>query len=310
MIHQSGIFMIRYYTVILIKLLIFLPSVFTGFEAKNHRETLIEIKFTPEKFAQLPPELAENSGMVYDRGLLWTITDSGGPNILYGVTLNGEIVAEVTLAGASNIDWEDIAQDKNHFYIADVGNNIGNRENLTIYKVDKNQINLNGKQEAEAQKINFSYPDQVDFTPAPHAHPFDCEAIVSYADSLYLFTKDWVNGWTSIYSLPKSPGNYTAAKSAVLFNSRGLITGADITPDGNTVFLVGYNQFKPFAWIMGDFDPSNASSWKKVYIDIGSLLMAQTEGIAFVSKDTLLISCERTPVVPEQLFLLPSGLYQ
>lgn len=290
---------------VLLLLVIFLPSIFSGNKSKAPDFPTEETETAPKPFALLPPKLAENSGMVYDRGILWTITDSGGPNILYGINLNGEIVAEATLKGASNIDWEDIAQDENYFYIADSGKNIGNRRNLNIYKVAKKQIRLYGKQEVEAQKIHYSYPDQVDFTAAPHAHSFDCEAIIAYSDSLYLLTKDWVNNRTNLYSLPKTPGNFVVSICPVSFDSRGLLTGADITPDGKHLFLIGYSQFKPFAWVINDFNPVNFSSWKITYVELSGLSMAQTEGIAYVSSDTILFSCERTPVVPEQLFLLP-----
>jgi hypothetical protein len=263
-----------------------------------------EIKIDPQPFMLLPPELNENSGIIYDRGIFWTFNDSGRPNILYGVDRQGTIRSEITLSNGKNIDWEDIAQDERYYYIADTGNNRGNRRDLAIYKVAKSEIAIEGTQSVNAAIITFEYEDRTDFSVATHAHSFDCEALITLGDSLYLFTKDWVNGLTTTYSLPKAAGNYIA-RNRGSFDARGLITGADISIDGRYLALIGYNQFRPFGWIFSDFEPGNFFSANRIYLDMSSIFMAQTEGIVFLSNDSIIISCERTPLVREQLFLLP-----
>jgi hypothetical protein len=273
-------------------------------DSKKPETGITELKIQPETFLLLPPVVNESSGIVYDRGLIWTFNDSGGPNIIYGINRKGEIQTEVTLVNAKNIDWEDIAHDGNYFYIADVGNNSGNRRDLAIYKVAKKGLSTEGPQISEASVIRFAYEDQTSFTSEAHAHSFDCEALITYGDSLYLFTKDWVNGYSVVYSLPKEPGEYIATKQNE-FNARGLITGADISADGKHLVLCGYYQFRPFAWIFSYFEPGNFFTGTNYYLDMGGLLMAQTEGVTFLTNDSILISCERTPVIPEQIFLLP-----
>ena len=43
---------------------------------------------------------------------------------------------------------------------------------------------------------------------------------------------------------------------------------------------------------------------KKTFIDLSAIPYAQTEGICFLGNDSILISCERTLVTKEQVFLI------
>lgn len=273
-------------------------------ESKKPAIEIKEFKIQPEPFLSLPALVDENSGMAYFRGLIWTFNDSGGPNKLYGINRNGEIQTEVTITNAKNVDWEDIAHDNDYFYIADVGNNAGNRRDLAIYKVAKKGLSTEGAQTSDASMIKLTYEDQTSYNSEAYAHSFDCEALITYGDSLYLFTKDWVEGYTVVYSLSKEPGEYIATKKNK-FNARGLITGADISADGKHLVLCGYYQFRPFAWLFSDFEPGNFFTGSVSYLEMSELLMAQTEGVTFLTNDSIIISCERTPVIPQQIFLLP-----
>lgn len=96
------------------------------------QESSIEEKF------ELPNEIEETSGLLFFNGKLITHNDSGdGPNLYEIDTLSGAISRVITITNATHIDWEDISQDDTYIYIADIGNNNGNREDLKIYKVLK-----------------------------------------------------------------------------------------------------------------------------------------------------------------------------
>ena len=57
-----------------------------------------------------PAAGGELSGLVLSRsGLLWTLNDSGGTPQVFALSRTGQLRAAVTLAGATNVDWEDIA---------------------------------------------------------------------------------------------------------------------------------------------------------------------------------------------------------
>ena len=71
-----------------------------------------------------------------------------------------------------------------------------------------------------------------------NATNFDAEALISYGDSLYIFTKNWGDKWTNIYALPKTPGTYQISKADSI-NAQGLVTGASYNPLSKTILFVG-----------------------------------------------------------------------
>ena len=90
-----------------------------------------------EKFV-LPSEVKETSGLIFLNGKIITHNDSGDDPNLYEVdTISGTISRIINITNATHIDWEDISQDNTHIYVADIGNNNGDRDNLIIYKILK-----------------------------------------------------------------------------------------------------------------------------------------------------------------------------
>lgn len=90
-----------------------------------------ETYFTPDQYLMLPSTVDETSGLIFWADGIWTFNDSGGDPTLYKVdTLNGEIIQHATITNGINVDWEDIAQDDDHIYIGDFGNNGGDRQDL------------------------------------------------------------------------------------------------------------------------------------------------------------------------------------
>lgn len=256
-------------------------------------------KFIP----QMNPSLNENSGLILYNNLLWTFNDSGGENKIFGVDFSGNIKKEIELTGADNIDWEEIAQDETHIYIGDFGNNNGARKNLKIYRISKKDINRSPKQEIDWETIQFDYANQEKFGYPPMTTPFDCEAMVELNDTLLLFTKDWEKLTTTVYKIPKDAG-YFKLNPGDSFDIKGVITGADISPDKKKLALIGYNNFKPLLWIFSEMSPENIFGGANHYFEFDSLQYAQTEGICFLGNDTLLVSCEQTPVFNHQVFLI------
>ena len=153
--------------------------------------TYANVSLTPALNANLTDTLNETSGLLWWNKQVWTHDDSGGQPDLYSVDVsNGGILKTVTVTNATNVDWEDIAQDDKFIYIGDFGNNAhGNRTDLKIYRVKKADVKNNIA--ITASVIRFSYSDQTDFTPqASNNTNFDCEAMVVYGDSLFLFSKN------------------------------------------------------------------------------------------------------------------------
>ena len=188
--------------------------------------------------------VSETSGLAFVQGRLLTHNDSGdGPRIYEVDSSSGAVTRTVFVANAGASDWEDIAADSAFLYIADFGNNAGNRTDLAIYRVS--WADYFASDTVLADTIRFSYADQSDFSNQTFQTNFDAEALVALGDSLYVFTKNWGNFQTNVYPLPKAPGTYSLVKRDSIL-CQGLVTGADYDPATGSIWLLGYlftNQF-------------------------------------------------------------------
>ncbi|MBK8144446.1 MAG: hypothetical protein IPK62_05305 [Bacteroidetes bacterium] len=252
--------------------------------------------------------LSEISGMVYWNGKLYAHADSGNPAIVFETdTTTGTITKEVFLQGVNNVDWEDIAQDNTHFYIADVGNNAGDRTDLRIYKFPKATIGpayYDTVWANEIEIIQFSYPDQVNFASNPYNTPFDCEAIAFRNNALHLFTKNWTLGACVHYTIPNTAGNYTAVRIDSINTLGTLITAADFASN-KQLMMIGYQNAgtaECALWYIYDFDASDSIFIKgnKRKITLGdALLLGQVEAICFADSNRGFASNEHfNPIAP------------
>ena len=240
--------------------------------------------------SELDNDLDEVSGLAYIDNQVWTHNDSGSGDEVYVVDpIIGEVVQQVIIANADNVDWEDLAEDDQFLYVGDFGNNLGNRTDLRIYKVNKNDL---GNNFVNAGIINFSYSDQTDFTPSQNTNNYDCEAMIFHNGNLHLFSKNWEDNKTKHYILPSTPGTYIANLQET-YNVNGLITAADINEEGYLV-LLGYTQTGfNFMWLVYDFAGDMFFSGNKRRIELGtSFSNAQPEGIVYTGVETGYICAE------------------
>jgi hypothetical protein len=251
---------------------------------------------SPASSVLLNPLIHETSGLVLWNGMLWTHNDNSDQNLYALDTVTGAIVQTVTLTGATNTDWEELAQDESYLYVGDFGNNAnGNRTDLHILKILKSSIS-GGTPAIET--IAFSYSDQTNFTPAgPNNTDFDCEAMVISPDSIFLFTKQWVSKQTTRYALPKTPGNHTAWPRETL-NIGGLVTGASFNLAAGLTSLIGYTDLgSPFITLLYDQPNQHffSGSIRKITLNLPA---HQTEAIATSTGLQFFISNEAVVVPP------------
>ncbi len=140
----------------------------------------------------IPKRINESSGLIFYRHKLWTINDSGdGPFIFIMDTLGKKLLQIITVENAVNIDWEEISQDEKYIYACDFGNNFGHRNHCIIYRIEKSIIPDTGNAKVMSEKIAFTYGN----LPKPETgytrSSFDCEAMISYNDTLVIFSKNW-----------------------------------------------------------------------------------------------------------------------
>lgn len=190
------------------------------------------------------PTLDESSGLIFYNNKIITHNDSGGEANLYEISaVTGAVTRTVRIPNATNVDWEDIAQDASFIYIGDIGNNSGNRTDLKIYKISKADYN-DTDDTATAEIIYYSYSNQNDFTSKPNNNNWDAEGLISYGDKLLIFSKNWLDKKVNVYSIPKLSGVYNAVLESS-YNTNGLITGAETSTNENIIYLTGYNSYEP-----------------------------------------------------------------
>jgi hypothetical protein len=125
--------------------------------------------------------------------------------------------------------------------------------------------------------------------------------MTEFNGQLYLFTKDWQTQTTTVYRFPVKPGSYVAIKEEK-FNSSGLISGADISPDKTKLALIGYNRYSCFIWLFNLNEPGSFFKGDKTFCYFPSIRGAQTEGICFKDNNTLLISNEKSKNYKPKIF--------
>lgn len=255
-----------------------------------------------EYIPKVDSKLNENSGLMIFNDHFWGFNDSGGKNELYGFNKSGKLKYEIELDDSKNKDWESITQNEKRIFIGDFGNNMGNRDNLKIYKIKKKEISKKDKQKVNVKEIEFSYARQDRFHYFDKATPYDCEAMVAFNKKLYLFSKNWRDRTTWLYQLPTEKGKYEISPIDT-FNVRGLVTGADISPNKKILALVGYENYRSYMWVFSDFPGNRFFEGKSQTIYLKGIDGAQTEGICFLSNDSILVSCEKTRAFDQQVFL-------
>ena len=273
-------------------ILVFVLGILTGSSQVN------DIK---EKFAlpKSPDNLSESSGIIFFNNKVITHNDSGGESKLYEVDVDtGLVTRTVTIANAKNVDWEDITHDEHYIYVADIGNNSGNRTDLKIYKISKTSYLASTTVNAEI--IAFSYSNQVDFSSKVNNNAWDAEALVSFDDSnLILISKNWTGGATKGYLVSKTAGKYSLSPLATPLSNSGLITGATYNMLSEKLFLVGYTSLtspaplQPFVWKCEDFIGNDVFSGTNTQTSLSSTFsFEQTEAITFVNENNYFMTSE------------------
>jgi hypothetical protein len=273
----------------IILLAIFLFSTYNG---------LAQITNVQVKFA-LPTILSEASGAIFFNDKLIIHNDSGNENKLYALdTISGLVTRTVTVTNATNVDWEDITQDETSIYIADIGNNSGIRTDLKIYKILKSDYT--SATNVTAETINFSYADQTAFISSPNNTKWDAEALISFdATTLILCTKNWVDGITKAYPIPKNSGTYAVNPLPTTLNAGGMITGASYNTLTQKVYLIGYTSLlQPFVWVSENFTNNDIFSGSSVQTALTSLGFEQAESITAIGANRYFVTSESFTFAP------------
>ena len=188
------------------------------------------------RYAHLP--IRESSGIVKSRqfnGVYWTLNDSGNPATLYATRRSGELIGEVAVKGAGNVDWEALGiDDKNRLWIGEIGNNSRLRIDLKVVVVQE----PNPFTEAEVE-VTASYPYRYPEENVDAEGLFIADGI---ADGVpYIVSKERERA--VLYRFP----GLQADKQQVLervgeFAGARWVTGAGLSADGRRLAVCTYDR--------------------------------------------------------------------
>ena len=234
--------------------------------------------------------LNELSGLVASRvtpGRLWSHNDSGTPQLV-ALDTKGKVTGRVSVAGATVTDWEAIASgacgDGTCLYVADIGDNTGQRKDITVYRI------------AEPQSAAGSVAVDAAFRASYPGGGRDAEALLTAPDGrLYIVTK----GDTSDVSLYRFPDKLTSGTTmrlekvgASLFKGQLLpgdrITDGAISPDGEWVALrtkAALIFYPAVQFLNGEFSEAGR-------VDLTRLHEPQGEAVAFGPSDIVYLAGE------------------
>jgi hypothetical protein len=250
----------------------------------------------------LPQELKEVSGLTAIGEHVWVITDKPKSRV-FKLDAAGKLLQVVNVSNIPAVDVEAVTSDDAFIYLGDVGDNLGDRVERKIIKLAIANIPSGSDVQVTGESIDFTFPAEI-VAQSKKQNNFDCEALLSFKDSLYVFTKDREDKETRLYVIPKAPGKHTA-RYINTFNSDGLITDAAINKQNNELALIGYHKGHqyPFIYLFNDFqgDDFFSGNHKKINLTDGKWDW-QLEGITYSADNVVYFSCEGTNQVPATFY--------
>ena len=194
--------------------------------------------------------LDEISGIAVSRqnpGVLWVHEDSGNPAVLTALDTSGRTVATLTLDGATNVDWEDLAigpcidtGDAWCIVVGDIGDNGATGRTLSIYTVVEPVLDSATDIVATPTRHDFGYPDAAE----------DAEALAILPDGTPVLVTKRNDATAGVYTLEAGADTLTwqaeLATGAAWEGLTAMATAADLSPDGTRLLVRSYLHLQEF----------------------------------------------------------------
>jgi len=235
--------------------------------------------------------LRETSGVAESRrtpGVYWSHNDSGRDPELFAVGADGRHLGRMTVTGASNGDWEDIASGPCPdggpacLYLSDTGNNDKKRKHVSLWVFP--EPDPGARATAKATEYRARFPGE----------PTDVEAIFVLPDGrVYLVSK----GNNDPVILFRWPTPLQPGQTATLDSVRQLerkpdqvgdrVTGASATPDGKWVAVRSYAALAIYrtADLLGAGQPF-------AQFDLDPIAEPQGEGVSLADDGSVVLTSE------------------
>ncbi len=249
------------------------------------------------------PRIDEASGLgvgVRSPGVDYVQNDSGDTARFFAVSATtGRTAAVVTVPGATNVDWEDLAVAPDRtgtpsVWLADTGDNDAVRSEVRLYRVDEPRVPAG----AQNRAVRTGRPDV--WRLRYPSGPVDAESLaVSPQGTAYLITKTL--GSSTVYQVPSRPDadrvqtlvavgtvTFTAHPTSIPLGELGTVTatGAALSRDGTLLAVRTYAD--AYLWSVRDGDV--ASALRRAPTRVPLPVQRQGEGIAFRGDDLLVDS--------------------
>ncbi|WP_434040832.1 MULTISPECIES: hypothetical protein [Sorangium] len=188
-------------------------------------------------------DLDECSGLVAGGAhpdALYLHNDSGDGPRFFAIGLDGALRAEIEVAGAAAVDWEDAARGPcsagggSCLFFGDIGDNDRERDRYAFYEVKEPDALEGAPRSLTAEVIPFAYPDGSDNSETLLVHPI--------TGAITVVTKVKKKGTSGVYELPARPAagataTLVRAGSVEAPTGNARFTGGDVHPDGTGVLL-------------------------------------------------------------------------
>ena len=240
------------------------------------------------------PRIVEASGLapgVASPGVVYVQNDSGDTNRFFALDArSGATAAVVTVPGARNVDWEDLATGpgaggRPAVWIADIGDNAADRSEVDVYRVPEPHVDPSSRGRA----VTTARPDV--WRLRYPSGPTDAESLAVAPDGrAYLVTKR-SSGTSIVYRLPAAPSaarvQTLRAVATVRLGTPGqslfglpgrLATGAAMSADGSEFVIRTYTD--AYVWRVHGGDVAGALRARPVRVPLPG--QQQGEGVAVV----------------------------
>lgn len=190
--------------------------------------------------------ITEISGIVpygFEEGYFWVHNDSGdGPNI-YLIDSKASLKVRVEVEGLKAIDIEDIGRfqlnDKKYLLLADMGNNLRDREILSLYIIEEPKLNFNVSsiKVPLVKELKYRYSDKRRDAEALFVDPLDLQVYIlskrDFESTVFSFPIDLKSNQVNVLKpLQTLPFTFT--------------TAADISSDGK--YILAKNLTHIYFW--------------------------------------------------------------
>ena len=253
-------------------------------------------------------DITESSGIaasLCQPDVFWTHNDSGDDAFVYAMTPKGKHLGTWRVAGARNVDWEDIASYRSTdgtcvLIIGDIGNNELKRSEQKIYRVKEPTITdassssdrKNALVTEPAETLSFRYPDT----------PHNAETLMAQPQTgdLYVLTKR-LDGPSFVFKIKPQFGQAQTAiaekiaEISVPAVPNGLLTGGAISQDGKHVILCDYSA--GYELDIGS-ERSFDEIWKQKLVTVDLSDRKQGEGVTFSADGKYLLATSERKNAP------------